>query len=326
MGEQGREEKAYDGTVSSSWPHLSVAYKQPYNRVVPILLAVLFYVMSPYWDTLKKRLASDGIPSLTILQSPNIVGHPVGILALVLLGVFALPSGSTFFAYWFGMIAVSSISLTLVIWGLLRTKFFGVQALNQLGFVASSIAAVLLLGERYETIQIIAIGIALIGALCFVLPRIQGARIKWDIGVLYVVVAVALSGLSSALYKLATLHTPDYLTFLSGRFVGDLIGWTLVGSIGLLIVSKKNPIREFVRLMRHPSGWRFAVGVSVATLLSSWLIYTLPLSMFAMLSSLTIPAGYFWSRLSYKETITPRMWTGAILIFVSVIVFISQGV
>lgn len=291
---------------------------------MPFLVAALNYLVLPYWDTLKKQLAQNGVSSLTILHAPNLVGHPIGIAILLMFGLFTMPSDATFFLLWFGMIVIASVGQTFNIWGLLETKFFGVQVLNSLGFLVNSVAAVLLLGERLSPIQYAAIALATIGVVCFAWPqRLTAGTFKWDRGVLFVILFLVLSGFSAVLYKLATFHTSDYSTFLTGRFVGDLIGWTAVWIIGLTLISRRSPASEFVRCVRDPSGQKMIAGLVLSTLVSSWLIYTLPLSTVAMLGTLTIPSAYVYGRFKYNDQLTARMWVGTILIVASVLLFVA---
>ncbi|MDO8552918.1 MAG: hypothetical protein Q7S01_05380 [bacterium] len=290
---------------------------------MPLLVAVLYNLALPYWDTLRKNLAQKGVSSLTILHAPNLIGHPIGIAVLFALGLFAMPSDPTFFLFWFGMIVIASVAQTFNIWGLLETKFFGVQVLNSLGFLVNSIAAVILVGEHLNSIQLIAIALATIGVVCFAWPqRMAPGTFKWDRGVMFVILYLVLSGFSAALYKLATFHTPDYNTFLTGRFVGDLIGWTIVWVIGLTLISHRSPAAELVRCVSNPSGQKMIAGIILSTLVSSWLIYTLPLSTVAMLGTLTIPSAYLYGRFKYNDKVTTRMWAGTALIVPAVLLFI----
>ena len=288
-----------------------------------IFLTIIHNLAQPYWDTLKKSLAKENVSSLTIIHSPNLVGHPIGIIILIALGIFTIPSNPQFFLFWFGMICIASVSLTLNIWGLLETKFFAVQILNKLGFVTSSIMAVLLIGETLTSLQVISLVLGVIGVAFFAWPQhLSRSNFVWDRGVIFIVISLILSGFSSVFYKIATFHTPNYITFLSGRFVADMIGWTAVWLIISLCFLKRNPIKELVRCIKNQSGLIMIIGIAVSTLLSSWLIYKLPVTTFAMLGILTIPAAYLFSRFKYKESMTARMWIGTVFIISSVGLFL----
>ena len=288
-----------------------------------ILLAVLNNLISPYWNTFKKSLSKEGFASLTIIHSPNLFGHLLGIGALLLLGLFAIPHDNHFFLFWFGMIFIASIQLKFNIWGLVRSNFFGVHIISNLGFVASSISAVLFIGEHLTGIQYFAIGIAVLGVMLFAWPRSKVNLSKLDIGIVFVVISVILSGLSSVMYKIATFYTPNYTTFLTGRFVADLVGWTLVWLASLLFMNR-NPFKEISQIIHNKSGQIMIAGFAASNLLGSWLVYVLPVSKLAILGTLSIPASYFISRAKYQELMTNRMWIGTICIIFSIIIFLLK--
>lgn len=290
---------------------------------MPLFLGVLYNLALPYWDTLKKKLAEKNISSLTILHAPNLIGHPLGILLLFALGLFILPTDPLFYTSWFGMVAISAVSLTFHIWGLLRTNFFGVQILTRLGFLANTIAAIVLLGERVTLLQSIALGLATIAVFFFAWPkRTEDTAFVWDTGILFVLLSLVIDAFSTILYKTASLHTYSYASFLTGRFVGDLVSWTIVWILGLVVINKLSPVKELGRFMRAPEGRWMVVGSSLSNLLDSWLIYKLAVVTFSMLGTLTIPSAYFWSRITYREKITARMWIGTALSIAAMILFI----
>jgi drug/metabolite transporter (DMT)-like permease len=288
-----------------------------------IFLAVIYNAALPYWDSLKKKLAEKRISSLTIIHAPNIVGHPIGILILLCLGLFALPADPIFYLSWFGMVVISSFSLVLNIWGLLKTKFFGVEILSRLGFLANTIVAVLLLGERLTELQIVSLGFATVAILFFTWPkRTKGTKLVWDTGVFFIILSLIIGAFSTTLYKLAALHTTSYESFLSGRFVTDLIAWTIVWIVGLVFISKLNPLKELKRCLAAPEGRWMAIGLAGANLFGSLLIYELPVVTVSMLGTVAIPSAYLYSRFKYGELITTRMWIGTVLSVIAIILFL----
>ena len=285
-----------------------------------ILVTALKHLFDPYWDTLKKDLAKENVAPLTIAQSPNLLGHPIGIIVLIVSGIFVIPREITFFEFWLGMIAISSCAYILTIRALIETKFFAVQVLGSLVFVTSSIFAVIILGEKLHHFQVIAIILATIGVSLFSWPKIKDSLFIVDKGVIYILIAVTIGGLTSVLYKIATLHAQSYSSFLTGRFIGDLIGWNIVWLISLVVI-KRNPLRELGNVYGNTHGLRMVVGVATSTLLSSWLIYKLPVTTMAILSTLTFPASYFLSQLKYREKITLKMWLGTFCILGALLLF-----
>jgi drug/metabolite transporter (DMT)-like permease len=276
---------------------------------MPILLAAINSILNPYWDTLKKRLAKDDVSSLTIVHSPNLFGHPIGLLILVMGGRFFIPRDPIFFLCWFMVIGLAACGSIFGIWGLLETKFFAVEIIGSLSFVANSIFAILILKEHLKYAQTFAIILALIGVILFVWPKKEKTVFTFDRGVLFVILSVILGGLGSVFYKMATFHTPNYATFLTGRFIGDLIGWTTIWLISMAMI-KRNPISELRRVYGKKYGFGLVLGIAITSLLGSWLIYKLPVITMAMLSTLVFPASYFLSQLKYKEKITLKMWLG----------------
>ncbi len=290
---------------------------------MPIAIAVLYNLAHPYWDTLKRQLAEKRVSSLTILHAPNLVTHPIGIIVLLSLGLFALPVDPLFYLSWFVMIILASFSMVLNIWGLLRTQFFGAQILGRLGFLMNTVAAIILLGERVSSIQILALVLATLAILLFAWPkRIKGTSRIWVRGVLCIILSLLIGAFSTILYKLAALHTPTYETFLTGRFVADLLDWTVVWIIGLVFVNKVNPVKELRHIIQLSEGKIMVLGVAVSSLVSSWLIYELPVSTFAVLGTLTIPSAYLWSHFKYSEEISPRIWIGALISLAAIILFL----
>ena len=279
--------------------------------------------MLPYWDTLKKKLFQDGISSLTIIHAPTLAGHPIVIAVLLAAGLFVPPPDPYFYVFWFAMVVMAAAALTLNIWGLVESKFFAAQILGKLGFVTSSLGAIFVIGERLLPMQMAALGLAIVGVGFFVWPqKLSRVDLVWDRGVLFMIASIIFSGLATVFYKLATFHTPNYFTFLSGRLIGDLIGWSLIWIIISIWPLHRNPVVELFRCFRTYTGLAMVIGMATSALLLSWLIYQLPVTTFAMLGTLTIPAAYFLSRIKYKEQITVRMWSGTIFILGSLVLFL----
>ena len=152
--------------------------------------------------------------------------------------------------------------------------------------------------------------------------RVEGS-LRFDRGLLLIFGSIIVGGLAWVAYKFATVHAESYYSFLSGRFVGDLIAWTIAWLISLKLM-KRSPEAELKSLFGTRTGFVMAMGVAVSTLVDSWLIYNLPLSTLAIVGTVAFPASYLLSKLKYKEKITLRMWAGASLIVASVILFLTR--
>jgi drug/metabolite transporter (DMT)-like permease len=286
-----------------------------------IFLAAFNSLLSPYWDTYKKYLSKKGFASLTIICSPNLVEHSMGIIILLSLGLFVLPADPHFYFYWFIMVIISAVELTLNLRGLVKSNFFGVRVVGSLSFVVSSIAAVFFIREHVSLLQYGAIGIAIMGVALFTWPKGQGMSFKnMDKGIVFVVISVILSGISLIPYKMATFYTPDYSTFLTGRIVGDLVAWNLVWLASLLWV-RRSPIIELKNLVSTKEALTLIAGASGANLLMSWLIYEMPVTDLSILGTLGIVTSYFLSSYKYGDHLTGRMYAGTICILASIGLF-----
>ncbi len=286
-----------------------------------IFLAVINNLLAPYWDTYKKYLSKQGFASLTVICSPNLIEHSIGIIVLLSLGLFVLPTDIHFYLYWFLMVVISAVELTLNIWGLVKSSFFGVRVVGSLSFVVSSISAVIFIGEHLSLLQYVSIIIAIFGVALFTWPKNQSLNFKnIDKGIVFVFISVILSGISLIPYKMATFYTPSYTTFLTGRIVGDLIAWNLVWMISLLWI-KRSPLIELKRLMNTKEALILIIGASGANLLGSWLIYKMPVTELSILGTLGIITSYFIDRNKYNNRLTMRMWMGTICIIFSIGVF-----
>ncbi len=290
-----------------------------------IFLAVVNSLISPYWDTYKKHLSKKGLASLSIICSPNLIEHSIGVIVLLSLGLFVVPKEPQFYLYWFLMVIISAAELTLNIWGLVKSSFFGVRVVGSLSFVVSSIAAVLFIGENLRAMQYVSIVIAIVGVVLFTWPKGSNLRLKnIDKGIIFVFVSVILSGVSLIPYKMATFYTPDYSTFLSGRIIGDLVAWNLVWLASLMWM-KKPLVSEVKKLVSTRDALILMSGASGSNLLMSWLIYKMPITDLSILSTLGIVTSYFLSTYKYEDKLTPRMWTGSICIICAIgIFFFSQ--
>jgi hypothetical protein len=285
------------------------------------LLTIISKASGPYWNMLRRRLAEEKIAPLTITHAPNLIGHPIGIIILVLLGMFALPTDPLFFLYWSGLIVMAAIINIFIILGLLETKFFTTQVIGSLGFVSSSICATFFLNERLNAWAIFALCLAVFGVILFSWRKNDGKIFVFDRGMIFTILAVVLGGFSSILHKLATFHVSSYRALFTGRFIGDLIVWTLVWLIGMTII-KKNPARDLTAMIKKRHGKIFILGVIFVTLIDSYLIYKLPVTTIAMLGTIAFPVTYFISDKKYKEHITRSMWLGTLCIVSSIIIFL----
>lgn len=285
------------------------------------LLTILSKASSPYWNTFRRRLAEEKNSPLTITHAPNLIGHPIGLATLAAFGMFIIPTDPLFFIYWFEMILIAAIVSIFIILGLLKTKFFTTQVIGSLGFVSSSICATLFLNEKLNNWMIFSLCLAVLGVILFSWKGRGEKLLIFDRGMIFTILAVIFGGFSSVLYKLATFHVSGYGALFTGRFIGDLIGWTIVWLVGTMIIHQ-NPVKDFGSLIKKPHGQIFTIGVIITTLIDSWLIYNLSVTTIAMLGTITFPVMYLISYFKYKERITPFMLLGTLCIMSSIVLFL----
>jgi drug/metabolite transporter (DMT)-like permease len=272
---------------------------------------------------LRRHLGEKKIHPLTITHVPNLIGHPIGLIALAALGLFVIPTDPLFFLCWSGMIIFAAVVSIFSILGLLETKFFTTQVIGSLGFVSSSVCAAIFLKESLNAWTIFSLGLAVVGVILFSWKREQGRKLfSFDRGMVFVILAVLLSGFSSVLYKLATFHVSSYEALLTGRFITDLIVWTMVWIIVLSSV-KKNPGKDLILMLKKNYSWIFTIGVIATTFIDTMIFYKLSVTTISILGTIAFPVMYFISYFKYKERITPSMWLGTLCTVSAIIIFIT---
>jgi hypothetical protein len=135
------------------------------------ILAAVYSLIYPYWDTQRRDRGKDGVMALTIVNAPNLILHPFGIVIMMLLGVFRLPTDPLFYAAWAVMVAVAAVAFGFVMLGLKATKFFAAQVIGKFGFAVSALMAMVLLAEAVSPTRLAAIFIGTVGVALFVWPR-----------------------------------------------------------------------------------------------------------------------------------------------------------
>lgn len=290
---------------------------------MPVLAAILENMLFPYWDSMRKSLTQRGISSLGITIAPNIVGHPVGVITLLALGLFTLPGNPSFYLFWSGVVVIGAVTHILGLWGLRDGSFFAFEVLSKLTFLTTSIAGVIFLGEHLSSVQVFALVLATIGALAFALPhRRPNRKFVWDKSIAFVILGLLIGSASSVFYKMAATSLGSFTEFVTGRFVADLVLWTAIWLIGVHIFNKRNPITEMEGVLTSKDGSRLAFGAAATNLLSAWIIFHLPISTFAMIGTLGIPIAYLWSHYRYQEKLTWIVGFGTACILIAIFLFL----
>lgn|GEM_PF-2469130 len=287
-----------------------------------IILAVAYNLIYPYWNSKRRDQSVAGYLAMTIINAPNIVFHPFGILVLLLLGIFSLPSNLAFYASWAFMTVTGAVAFSLTMTGLKRTKFFAVEVINKFSFAVVALMAMLVLGERYTGLQVGAIVLGGVGVLLFAWPkRKAGAKFVFDQGVMLAILGLLINSVSLIYYKYAATLAPSYVQFLSGRFVSDIVTWGLVWYISAVWV-KRSFKKEFKGYFGDMRILAVSYGIALTNMVSSWLVFVLPASTFSMLLILSMPSAYLLGRHKYQEGTTKRMAAGSVLIALAVVGFV----
>ena len=285
-----------------------------------IFLTLLNDVFKTYLDSIKRDLGEKGFTMIFMLALLSWAGIVI-ILWLLVRGEFQMPTDPLFYACWFGLAFLTEMSFTLFLLGLLNTTFFAASSFGNISFVITAICAALLLGERYTLIQIGAIAMTAIGALVLLKRKVANNAVKWDKGLLLVLSSLLMTPVEFLLYKSATLYAGSYHQFLTGRLAMDTVFYTFFALIVSLLWSRKNPLPRIVSFTSSGLGIAFLFGTMAAELLESWIIFNIPISLFTMLGTLSIPAAYFIGRNKYNELYTWQHILGAALIVLGVILF-----
>ncbi len=288
-----------------------------------VFLALVNDIFKTYLDSLKRDLGEAGFKMVLILAINAWAGGLV-ILWLILRGQFQMPIDPFFYLLWFGLTLLTEISFTLMLAGMLNTTFFAATSLGNISFVMTTIYAAIFLKEKYTLLQFAAIIIAAVGMLLFFKGGFTRKLFRENKGVFLVLFSLLLTPLEYILYKAATLHASSYHQFLTGRLTMDLFFYTLFFVAITVVWYRKNPLPEIKSFIFSRSGSGYVLGHTLTELLESWLIFKIPISLFTMLGTLSIPTAYFIGRKKYKELLDWQHLSGAVLIALGVILFLIK--
>lgn len=289
------------------------------------ILATLYHIIQTYFQSLKRDLANSGHSKLTIICLVNFVGHPVILVALLLLNKIELPSSPWFYLSWLGVVVIALIQNSFLILGLIKTNFFGANSLASLSFVTTSLYAVLFLGETLNFHQVIALSMAFVGVMLLVTPKQHKKKLVWDWGLLFILFSLLIKPFGTIFYKFSALQTATYSELLTGRLVMDLIYYGIIYSLIFSLYFKKSPYLESKKMLRDSVGLKYVIGYNLLTLFNSWLIFKLPVTTLIVLSTISVPVSYFISKKKYIEKSHPKVVLATLLIVVSMVGFVLLG-
>jgi len=288
-----------------------------------VLLAIFNDVFKTYLDSLKRDLGGEGFKMILILTLLAWAGIAI-VLWLAISGGFQMPTDPLFYLFWFALTLLTEISFTLFLLGMLNTSFFAASSLGVISSAVTAVYAALFLGERYLPIQIAAVCISAIGSVLFLRREGLTNHVHNNKGVILVLLSVLLTPLELIFYKAATLHTASYQQFLTGRLVMDLTFYTFFFVIVSTFWFRNNPFPHITSLVDSRVGVTFLVGTTIMELLDSWLIFKIPISLFTILGTLSVPTAYFIGVNKYGEKENLRNICGSILIVVGVVMFLLK--
>ncbi len=289
---------------------------------MPIFLTLLNNVAETYLQSLKKDLAKNDFGSALLIASIS-WGGLVILAVLFLLGDFHMPHDPAFYLLWFAMALLTSIKFAFFVIGLKNTNFLAANTLPNVAFVTTVIYAALFLREPLSALQLVAVIVAVIGTSLFFSWKGFSKIITANKGFLFILFSLFIAPFGSIFYKAAVLHTNSYAQFLTGRLVMDFAYYTLFFLVVFVFWYRKNPISQSFLLSSSFAGFAYIVGWTLTNLLDSWLIFLLPISLFTMLGTVSIPASYVIGKIKYKEKIKTKDAVGAVLIVGAVLLFLS---
>ncbi len=294
----------------------TLAFEGYTSRVIA-LLVVFNSVVQTYLQSLKRDLATNGFEAIILNASISWVGAPVILLALYLLGTLDLPDEPLFYILWVGVATITVVKFTFFVIGLQRSVFLAANTFAGLQFAMIALYAVIFLNETITGIQAVALAIAFLGALLFFRWR----QPEHNMGILLILFSILLAPLGSIFYKAASLHTNSYHQFLTGRLTMDIICYSSFLLLMFIFWYRRNPLPRIRAFLSTKQGFIYTAGWATTNLIDSWLIFSLPISLYAMLDTVSIPASYLIGRAKYKERISVRFGIGAVLIIVAIILF-----
>lgn len=288
------------------------------------VLVLINQVFKTYLQAVKKDLANKGVDNLILIAS--ISWFSVLFLAgMFVLGYFVLPTDVMFYVFWLGVTFVATISFIFIVIGLQNGAFLSVNSITKVSFAVTAVYAVLFLGESLSLVQVSAIILAMLGCtLFFNLSSNLKETLSRNKGLFYVLFALFISPISLIFYKSATLYTESYSQFLTGRLLMDAIYYTLFLTIVYAFWHKSNPLQKITHYAIMPAGLLFMTGSAFSELLSSFLIYKLSASLFAVLGVISIPASYLIGKIRYKEKVETMQAIGSLLMVIGVFLFLSE--
>lgn len=285
-------------------------------------LVLIQAVVETYVQSLKKDLAQKRFEIILLVASVAWLNLAI-LLVLLFLGTFQMPSSSLFYLFWLGVTFIYTIKFALFVTGLKQALFLAGNAFPNLSFALTAIYASVFLGETINSVQIIAIIIALFGALLFFHwnGKIK-ELLKINKGLLLIAFSVILAPLTGIFYKSATLQTSSYSEFLTGRLVMDGIYYSLFFIFLYVFWHRTNPWTKITSLATSKRGLLYLILTVAYSLLGSWLIFKLPISLFVMLSAIAIPAGYVVGKIKYQEPFKKKYLLGGALIVTGILLFV----
>jgi drug/metabolite transporter (DMT)-like permease len=289
-----------------------------------VLLAIVNDIFKTYFDSLKRDLGESGFKMVLIIALNAWAGGLL-IFWLLLTHNFQMPADPQFYFLWFGLTLLTEISYTLLLIGMLNTTFFAASSFANIGFAITAIYAWLILHERYNLIQILALIIIVAGSLLFFKKGVSKKLFTDNKGIFLIFFSLLLTPLEYILYKAATLHATSYHQFLTGRLTMDWFFYTLFFVIITIFWYRKNPLPQIRSFLSSPGGIVYVAGHTATELLESWLIFKIPISLFTILGTISIPTAYFVGRKKYKEPLNWRYVAGAILVALGVILFVLKS-
>lgn len=288
-----------------------------------IAFALINEIFKTYLESLKRDLGEVGFRMILMIALNSWVG--LCILAwLFLTNHFEMPVDPWFYVLWFGLAVLTEMSFAIFLLGMLNTTFFVASSLGNISFAITALYAGLFLHESYSPIQVGAILITAAGTLLFFKRGAYKKLFTENKGVLLILFSLVMTPLEYVFYKSATLHANSYYQFLTGRLAMDFVLYTLFFVAMSLFWYRKNPLPQIRAFVSSNTGKVYVGGHAATELLESWLIYYIPISLFTMLGTLSIPIAYLVGQKKYREPPNVRHIVGAVLVALGIVLFLIE--
>ncbi len=289
------------------------------------IFALLNNSLEVLLSSYKKDFTMAGVHPWIPTTFPHLIGHPILLLIIFAFFSVSLPISLEFYISFIIVILLSLIGFYFLLKGYSKSSFSACTAISSINVILVSLGGVFFLGENLDFIQWILIFSGFIGLLIITYPtRCELGKIHFDSGILLVLIGITFLSIGSLFYRYSATLVPDFSTFLGGRLVTDFFIHIIVLLLVLPLITKKSIKLNFIGFLEQKNSKRFLFLTYFRSLASSFLVFVLPASTLGILGTIAIPLSFILGKIKYKEESIYRIYTGTLIIFISIIFFIVR--